>query len=495
MLVVSEEILINVTPRETRVALVENGMLQELHVERASRRGYVGNVYKGKVSRVMPGMQAAFVEIGLDRAAFLHASDIIRPHSPLLSDNGDSAPATTPPINELLRDGQDIVVQVVKDPIGSKGARLTTHLSIPSRYLVLLPYSTVLGVSVRIEDETERMRLKEILAESIGEDPLGYIVRTNAEGQSAEALAEDIDYLGKLWKSLRERMAEARVGARIYEDLPLALRALRDLMHPTIEKVRIDSRETFERAQNFTTQFMPDLAERLEHYPGARPIFDLYGIEDEIQRALKKEVPLKSGGYLIIDQTEAMTTIDVNTGSFLGTRNLEETVYRTNLEAAQSAARHLRLRNLGGIIIIDFIDMVDEEHKRQVIRQLEKSLLRDHAKTTVYDMSPLGLVEMTRKRTTESLERQLCEPCAACSGRGTVKTTETVTYEIFREITRAVRQFDAQKLLVLAAAAVVSRILDEDSAAVAELEEFIGKTIRFQPEENYSQEQYDVVLL
>ncbi len=491
----SEEILINVTPRETRVALVENGMLQELHVERASRRGYVGNVYKGKVSRVMPGMQAAFVEVGLDRAAFLHASDIIRPQSPLLSENGENTPSPTPPINELLREGQEIVVQVVKDPIGGKGARLTTHLSIPSRYLVLLPYSKVLGVSVRIEDETERMRLKEILAESIGEPPLGYIVRTNAEGQMRDALVEDIDYLGKLWSSLSERMGSAKVGTRVYEDLPLALRALRDLMRPTIEKVRIDSRETLERALEFTRQFMPDLADRLEHYPGERPIFDLYGVEDEIQRALKKEVPLKSGGYLIVDQTEAMTTIDVNTGSFLGARNLEDTVYRTNLEAAQSAARHLRLRNLGGIIIIDFIDMVDEEHKRQVIRQLEKSLARDNAKTTVYDMSPLGLVEMTRKRTTESIERQLCEPCPACSGRGTIKTAETVTYEIFREITRAVRQFDAEKLLVLAAPQVVSRILDEDSAAVAELEEFIGKTIRFQPEEHYSQEQYDVVLL
>ncbi|MBX3692515.1 ribonuclease G [Dokdonella sp.] len=491
----TEEILINVTPRETRVALVENGMLQELHVERASRRGYVGNVYKGRVSRVMPGMQAAFVEIGLDRAAFLHASDIVRPHSPLLNENGDASPSPPPPITDLLREGQEIVVQVVKDPIGSKGARLTTHLSIPSRYLVLLPYSKVLGVSVRIEDDTERMRLKEILAESLGEDAPGYIVRTNAEGQSRDALAEDIAYLNKLWNALRVRMGEAKVGTRVYEDLPLALRALRDLMRPTIEKVRVDSRETLERAQDFTRQFMPELADRLEHYPGERPIFDLYGVEDEILRALRKEVPLKSGGHLVVDQTEAMTTIDVNTGSFLGARNLEDTVYRTNLEAAQSAARHLRLRNLGGIIIIDFIDMVDEDHKRQVIRQLEKSLARDHAKTTVYDMSPLGLVEMTRKRTTESLERQLCEPCPACSGRGSIKTAETVTYEIFREITRAVRQFDAEKLLVLAAPQVVSRILEEDSAAVAELEEFIGKTIRFQPEEHYSQEQYDVVLL
>ncbi|TAH46292.1 MAG: ribonuclease G [Gammaproteobacteria bacterium] len=491
----SEEILINVTPRETRVALVENGMLQEVHIERASRRGYVGNIYKGKVSRVMPGMQAAFVEIGLDRAAFLHASDIIRPQSPLLGENGENQPAPTPPINELLRDGQEIVVQVVKDPIGTKGARLTTHLSIPSRYLVLLPYSSVLGVSVRIEDETERMRLKEILAESIGENPLGYILRTNAEGQMREALVEDIAYLGKLWSDLHARMADARVGTRVYEDLPLALRALRDLMRPTIEKVRVDSRETLERILDFAGRFMPDLADRVEHYPGERPVFDLYGIEDEIQRALKKEVPLKSGGYLIVDQTEAMTTIDVNTGSFLGNRNLEETVYRTNLEAAQAAARQLRLRNLGGIIIIDFIDMIDEEHKRQVIRQLEKSLVRDHAKTTVYEMSPLGLVEMTRKRTTESLERQLCEPCQACSGRGSMKTAETVTYEIFREITRAVRQFDAEKLLVLATPDVVSRILDEESTAVAELEEFIGKTIRFQAEEHYAQEQFDVVLL
>jgi ribonuclease G len=505
----SEEILINVTPRETRVALVENGMLQEVHVERASRRGYVGNIYKGRVSRVMPGMQAAFVEIGLDRAAFLHASDIVRPHATITGDNGESVPAAMPPIAELVRDGQDIVVQVVKDPIGTKGARLTTHLSIPSRYLVLLPYSRVLGISVRIEDEAERARLKEILAEltARGAAPAtdaapapvvrspGYIVRTNAEGQPREALAEDIDYLGKLWATVQESMGRARVGERIYEDLDLTLRALRDLMRPSIEKVRIDSRETLERAARFVRQFMPELADRVEHYPGERPIFDLYGVEDEIQKALRKDVPLKSGGYLIVDQTEAMTTIDVNTGGFLGTRNLEETVFRTNLEAAQAAARQLRLRNLGGIIIIDFIDMTDEEHRRQVLRLLQKSMTRDHAKATVYEMSPLGLVEMTRKRTTESLERQLCEACPACGGRGSLKTPETVTYEIFREITRAVRQFDAQQLLVLAAPKVVNRILEEESAGVAELEEFIGKTIRFQPEEHYSQEQYDVVLL
>ncbi|HVF34209.1 MAG TPA: ribonuclease G [Candidatus Saccharimonadia bacterium] len=491
----SEEILINVTPRETRVALVENGMLQEVYLERASRRGYYGNIYKGRVSRVMPGMQAAFVEVGLERAAFLHASDIVR--TPAVEAEGNGyPPLPTPPITELVREGQEIVVQVVKDPIGTKGARLTTHLSIPSRYLVLLPYAKTVGISQRIEDESERARLKEIIVSLQNPDrPLGYIIRTNAEGEAREALSEDVAYLSKAWQSVEEGIRTAGACGRIYEDLSAPLRAVRDLMRAGVEKVRIDSRETFERTVAFARQFVPGLAERIEHYPGERPIFDLYGVEDEIQKALRKEVPLKSGGYLIIDQTEAMTTIDVNTGAFLGTRNLEETVYRTNLEAAQAAGRQLRLRNLGGIIIIDFIDMTDDEHKRQILRTLEKALARDHSKTTVYEMSPLGLVEMTRKRTTESLERQLCEPCPACAGRGSMKTPETVCYEIFREITRAVRQFDAAKLLVLAAPRVVTKILEEESAAVAELEAFIGKTIRFQPEEQYSQEQYDVVLL
>jgi len=470
-------------------------MLQEVHVERALRRGYVGNIYKGRVSRVMPGMQAAFVEIGLERAAFLHASDIVRAIPALASEGAENGNSAQQPISELVHEGQEIIVQVVKDPIGSKGARLTTHLSVPSRYLVLLPYAKVVGVSVRIEDETERTRLKDIMQSLAAATTLGYIVRTNAEGQSQEALAEDVAYLGKLWQSLQDGIKRAQIGERVYEDLSLPLRALRDLMRSAVEKVRVDSRECFDRTTDFARQFMPELAERIEHYPGERPIFDLYGVEDEIQRALKKEVPLKSGGYLVIDQTEAMTTIDVNTGAFLGHRNLEETVYKTNLEAAQAAGRQLRLRNLGGIIIIDFIDMTDEEHKRQVLRMLEKTLANDHAKTTVYEMSPLGLVEMTRKRTVESLERQLCEACPTCEGRGSVKTAETVTYEIFREITRAVRQFEAEKLLVLATPKVVARILDEESAAVAELEEFIGKTIRFQAEEHYAQEQYDVVLL
>jgi ribonuclease G len=491
----SEEILVNVTPRETRVALVENGMLQEVYVERARRRGLVGNIYKGRVQRVMPGMQAAFVEVGLERAAFLHASDLLRGAAEVES---PEAPAEServvPSINDLVRDGQEIVVQVFKDPIGSKGARLTSHLSIPSRY-VLLPNTPMIGVSVRIEDESERARLKALVADLVPQSAHGFIVRTNAEGIGLEALMADVEYLYKLWDSIATRMVSSKVGDSIYEDLQLSQRAIRDLLRQPVEKIRIDSRETFERAQIFTTQFMPDLLERLEHYVGERPIFDLFGVEDEIQRALQKQSPLKSGGYLILDQTEAMTTIDVNTGGFLGHRNLEETVYKTNLEAAQAIARQLRLRNLGGIIIIDFIDMQDEEHRRQVIRTLEKALSKDHAKTHVFPMSPLGLVEMTRKRTTESLERQLCEPCTSCAGRGRVKSAETMCYEIFREITRSVRQFEAESLLVVAPTHVVNRIVDEESVALAELEAFIDKTIRFQPEDQYAPEQYDVVLL
>ena len=500
----SEEILVNVTPRETRVAVVENGMLQELHIERGWSRGVVGNIYKGRVQRVMPGMQAAFVDIGLERAAFLHANDVLRsgraedlaagePGVP--AGAAQPAPQPTPPISELLRDGQEIVVQVVKDPIGTKGARLTTQISIPSRYLVLLPQSRVVGVSARIEDEAERTRLKALVGELASTSGHGYIVRTNAEGHPADALAEDVAYLARAWALVERGVAEARVGTCVYEDLTLPMRAVRDLMRRDVEKVKVDSRETCDRLKTFAAQYMPDLAERIEHYTGARPVFDLYGVEDEIGRALEKEVPLKSGGYLVIDQTEAMTTVDVNTGSFLGQRNLEETVYRTNLEAAQAVARQLRLRNLGGIIIIDFIDMSDPEHRRQVLRTLEKSLARDHARTTVYDFSPLGLVEMTRKRTVESLQRQLSETCHECGGRGTLKTAETVTYEVFREVVRAVRQFDAERLLVIASPKVVARITEEESAAVAELEEFLGKSIRFQADEQYLQEQFDVVLL
>lgn len=496
----SEEILINVTPVETRVALVENGMLQEVYIERSRRRGIVGNIYKGKVVRVLPGMEAAFVDIGLERAAFIHASDIYQPNNPAMAEERHAnGHRVVPDISSLLYEGQSLVVQVTKDPIGTKGARLTTHLSIPSRYLVYMPGNQHIGISQRIEDEAERERLRSLVEQLVqqdGEDPKnGFIIRTAAESCGIEELAQDIQFLKRLWTTIAERIQHAPAPSTIYEDLPLYIRTIRDLVRPQTEKIRIDSRESFQKVSRFVEELMAEVKPKLEYYPGERPIFDLYGVEDELQRALSRKVQLKSGGYLIIDQTEAMTTIDVNTGAFVGHRNLEETIFKTNLEAARAIARQLRLRNLGGIIILDFIDMEDPEHQRQVLRMLEKMLERDHAKTKICGVSELGLVEMTRKRTTESLGQMLCEPCKVCDGRGTVKTPETVCYEIFREILRINRAYDANSYLVLASQAVVDVLLDEEADSVADLETFIGKNIRFQVEIMYSQEQYDVVLL
>ena len=484
----SEEILVNVTPPETRVAVVENGVVQEVMIERSARRGLVGNIYKGKVCRILPGMQAAFVNIGFERAAFLHASAI---------GPANNLDAQSDRISQLVHEGESIVVQVVKDPIGSKGARLTTNLSLPSRYLVFIPDMDNVGVSQKIEDEDERQRLREILGDFIlrSEMPGGFIARTAAEGTSREGLENDMLFLQRLWTSISEKVSASEAPALVHEDLPLAKRALRDLIGPDVEKVRIDSRSTWEKAVRFVAKLIPDAEIQVEYYPGKRPIFDLYGVEDEIQRALDRKVDLKSAGHLIIDQTEAMTTIDVNTGAYVGHRNLEETIFKTNLEAAQTICRQLRLRNLGGIIIIDFIDMQDEEHKRQVLRALKKCLATDHAKTHISEVSNLGLVEMTRKRTRESLEHVLCEPCPCCEGSGSMKTAETTCYEIFREILRESRQYDADQLLVLASAEVIDRLLDEESDNLAELEQFIGKPVKLQSESLYTQEQYDVVLM
>ena len=489
----SDEILINVTVTESRVALVENGLLQELYLERDDDVSYVGNIYMGKVERVLPGMQAAFVNIGLDRTAFLHANDIVPRQAEL---GQDGSPMQPPPITELLRTGEKVMVQVIKDPLGSKGARLTTQLSVPSRYLVLLPGVDSLGVSVRIELEEERQRLKDLLRGLLGPDSkAGFILRTNAEGVTEAALAKDLNYLRRLWGRIENAMQVAEPGQCIYEDLSLPYRSLRDHMHAGVDKVRIDDRATWQRACKFASDFFPEWVDRIEHYDGDGPLFDLYGVEDEIDRALSRTAPLKSGGYLSIDQTEAMTTVDVNTGAYVGFRNLEETIYKTNLEAAQAIARQLRLRNLGGIIIIDFIDMTDAEHKRQVLRTLQRALARDHARSSVSDISPLGLVEMTRKRTTESLEHRLCEPCQACDGRGRVKSVDTVCSEIFREILRAVRQFETGQLRVMAAPRVVERMLEDHHRSIAELTELLGTSIQFQPEDQYGQEQFDVVLL
>lgn len=483
----SDEILVNVTPQETRVAVVENGVVQEVIIERTRKKGLVGNIYKGEVCRVLPGMHAAFVDIGFDRGAFLHVSDLS------VRETGDEEPEH---IEKLLREKQDLVVQVIKDPLGTKGARLTTELSIPSRYMVYMPYSDTVGLSQRIECDQERDRLRNCVEGFRGEFGTGgFIVRTAAECVEEEVLRSDMMFLVKLWHSICEKIHRSGVRTMIHGDLPLSIRALRDLYREKVEKIRVDSRETYQHMVKFAEEFLPDVTGMIEHYAGERPVFDLFGIEDDIQRALERKVFLKSGGYLIFDQNEAMTTIDVNTGGYVGKRSLEDTIFKTNLEAAQTIARQLRLRNLGGIIIIDFIDMQDDEHKIQVMQELERYLEKDHAKTCITEVSSLGLVEMTRKRTRGSLENILCEPCSACGGRGVLKTAETACLEIFREIIREVRQYNMDSLLVLASNDVVEMLLDEEAAALSELEKFLSVRIRIRAEVQYTQEQYDVVIL
>jgi len=480
---VSEEVLINITPQETRVAAIENGVLQEVHIERTQFRGIVGNIYKGKVVRVLPGMQAAFVDIGMERTAFLHAADIGN-----RSDNSHNGTSgledSQPPINELLCNGEELLVQVLKDPLGSKGARLTMQTSIPARYLVYLPAGEHIGVSQKIEQVEDRDRLRQMVSDLAGHEGVegGFIIRTAADLTTEEELRLDVRFLNKVWQKVRQAAKSAAAPALIHKDIPLAMRTMRDLVSENVEKVRIDSRETFEKAVNFARDLIPEVVGRIEYYPGERPIFDLYSVEDEIQRALSNKVPLKSGGYLVIEQTEAMTTVDVNTGGFIGRKTLEETLFKTNLEAAQALARQLRLRNIGGIIIIDFIDMEDPEHRRQVMRALDKALARDRIKTFVTEMSTLGLVEITRKRTRESLERVLCEPCPVCSGRGVQKTPLTICYDIFREILRESRQFDAGGFMVLASHLVIDMLLDEEATSLADLQEFVGKPIQLQVE-------------
>lgn len=488
----SVELLVNVTPSETRVALVENGLLQEVHVERQAKRGIVGNIYKGKISRVLPGMQAAFVDIGMDKAAFLHASDIV-PHTECVAVK-EKEQFQAGNIAELVRQGQDIMVQVVKDPLGTKGARLTTDITLPSRYLVFMPGSAHVGVSQRIESEAERERLKRTVAGYV-DDLGGYIIRTAAEGVGEQELEQDATFLKRLWRKILERKHKYPPCKILYEDPSLAFRVVRDFVGAELDKIRVDSRQSFDQLKRFTEEYVPELAGKLEYYPGESPIFDLYDVENEIQRALERKVELKSGGYLIIDQTEAMTTVDINTGAFVGHRNLEETIFNTNVEATAAIARHLRLRNLGGIIIIDFIDMQSEDHRRRVLHSLEQALAKDRAKTNVNGFSQLGLVEMTRKRTRESLEHVLCSECPECKGRGRVKTVESVCFEILREIIRVNRAYDADQFTVYAAPAVIDYLRGEESHSLAELEVFIGKQVRVVSEPLCGQEQFDVVMM
>jgi ribonuclease G len=483
----NEQILINVTPQETRVAVTEQGAVQELHLERDSSRGLVGNIYLGRVCRVLPGMQSAFVEIGLPRAAFLHVADIWSAR------NGNGVER---PIEKILSEGQTLLVQVVKDPIGSKGARLSTQVSIAGRLLVYLPQDPHIGISQRIEDEAEREHLRTRIHALLppGESG-GFIVRTVAEASTDAELNADIEYLITLWKQIQLAAQTAAPQALLYQDLSLATRVLRDLVSDTTERIIVDSRETFARLQEFAQRYTRQALPILEHYAGERPLFDLFGVEDEIERALARRVDLKSGGYVIIDQTEALTTIDVNTGGFVSGRSFDDTIFKTNLEAAQSIARQLRLRNLGGIIIVDFIDMESQEHRDAVLAEFRKALARDRTRVTVNGFSQLGLVEMTRKRTRESLAHVVCEPCPVCEGRGELKTAQTICYEVLREILRADRQFNAKEYRILASQKVIDQFLDEESTSLTELGDFIGKPISMQVETAYNQEQYDVILV
>jgi ribonuclease G len=487
----TQEFLINFTPQETRVALMEQGAVQELHVERTGGRGIVGNIYLGRVVRVLPGMQSAFVEAGLDRTAFLHVADIFG------EKNGNARP-----IERLIVEGETLVVQVLKDPIGTKGARLATQISLAGRMLVYLPQEKHIGISQKIADEAGRERLRERIQRLLPADEEGgFIVRTMAENASDEDLAADIAYLRRLWQEICHRRKNVAAPTMLHHDLTLAQRVLRDLAGPETARIVIDSRENFQKLSAFAHEYMPQLAPLLTHYTGERPLFDMLAVEDELQKALARRVDLKSGGYLIIDQTEALTTIDVNTGAYVGVRssgqagNFSDTIFKTNLEAAQTMARQLRLRNLGGIVIADFIDMESPEHRNAVLAELHKALARDHTRVTVNGFTQLGLVEMTRKRTRESLTQILCEPCPTCGGRGVIKTTQTVAYEILRELLREARQFEARELRLLAAPAVIDLFLEEESQALAMLSDFVRRPISLHPEPSYTQEQYDIVLM
>ena len=485
----TEDILINITPQETRVAVLLAGVVQELHIERAATRGLVGNIYLGRVARVLPGMQSAFVDIGLERAAFLHVADIWEARQ--------QPPERPPPIERLLHQGDVTLVQVIKDPIGTKGARLSTQISLAGRMLVYLPQDPHIGVSQRIEDESERAQLRDMLVRLLqpGQNG-GFIIRTSAEDANEDDLRSDIDYLHRRWQQIREAAAKVPPQSLLYQELSLGQRVLRDVVNDGTESMQIDSRETFVALQAFAAQYVPNVCSKLVHYDGERPLFELYRIDEEIEKALARRVELKSGGYLIIDQTEAMTTIDVNTGGFVGTRNFDDTIFKTNLEAAQAIARQLRLRNLGGIIVLDFIDMANPVHRELVLAELKKALARDRTRMTVSQFTQLGLVEMTRKRTRESLAHVLCEPCPVCSGRGVLKTARTVCYEILRDILREARQFgDAREFRILGAQPVVDLFLEEESQSLAMLSDFIGKPISLQVENAYHQEQYDIVLM
>jgi ribonuclease G len=485
----SQEILVNVMPHETRIAVLEQGVVDEMHVERTSAQGYVGNIYQGRVARVLPGMQSAFIDIGLERAAFLHVADIYENRVRNESDE-------VIPIESMLREGQTLMVQVIKDPIAAKGARLSTQLSLAGRLLVYLPQDTHIGISQKIEDEEERESLRQRLQTIVSEGNIkgGFIVRTIAETATVDELKMDVDYLTRVWKEVAQRALTLSPPSVLHQELRLQQRMLRDIAFDENATIYVDQEDAFREMQAFAREYVPNMTYRLFLHRSTRPVFERYGIEDELNKALARRVDLKSGGYLIFDHNEALTSVDVNTGAFVDGKNFADTIFKTNLEAAHAIARQLRLRNLGGIIIIDFIDMTNPAHQQAVLDELNRALEKDHTRVNVNGFTKLGLVEMTRKRTRESLAHMLCEPCPVCQGRGHVKTAQTVCYEILREIEREANQYPAREFRILASQDVIDRFLDEDSQSLVWMADLIGKPISLVVETAYSQEQYDVIL-
>ncbi|MDX8407927.1 MAG: Rne/Rng family ribonuclease [Mariprofundaceae bacterium] len=505
----SVELLVNVAPFETRIARIENGQAEELYIERERERGLKGNIYKGRVQRVLPGIQAAFVDIGKEKAGFLYAGDIVsqekpEPELPNMDEDGDendkdqqaeetSGRRQAPPIASLIREGQELIVQVSREPISSKGARLTTQIGLAGRYLVYLPSLDHVGIARRLEDQAERARLLAI-GESLHPEQGGIIIRTVAEGRDEADMRQDLDFLLRLWADIEKRTKNAALGSMIHKELNLYLRVMRDYVDDEVEKIHIDSREAYESMKKFARRFMPEVAKKLYYYPGNRPIFDVYGVEAEIERALQRQVPLKSGGHLVIDQTEALIAVDVNSGSFVGSRNMEETGFKTNLEAVHEIVHQLRLRNLGGIIVVDFIDMEEDENKQTLMEVLKEALARDKAKTHIVQLSELGLVEMTRKRTRDSLGRILLTECSHCQSVGYSKSPTTICYQLFREVVAESRAYPCEKLMVIAHPSIIDLLLGEESEGIEQLERFLNKEITLQSDEDFASDHYEVVL-
>jgi ribonuclease G len=504
----SSELIINVTSFETRVALLENSSLTELHIERESDKGITGNIYKGRVTRVLPGMQAAFVDIGIPRSAFLYVVDVYRsdrgfeemlngtPDVPVdMEQNGKLSDLQKPriiyPIEDLLMEGQEIPVQVVKEPIGSKGSRISSHISLPGRYLVYMPMVNHVGISRRIENEEERTRLKDIV-QRIKPAAAGFIIRTASEGAAEEEIAMDMDFLSRVWDNIHKRMQHAAVPSLVHEDLSVSLRAIRDLYSRDVERVVVDSRKTYDSIMEFSENFMPQLKHSVEYYDREEPIFDTYGIEVEISRALGKRIWLKSGGYIVIEETEALVAIDVNTGRFVGKGNPDDTIFKTNLEAVKEIAYQIRLRNLGGIIIIDFIDMDRESDREKILQAFKEALSKDRAKSNILSISELGLIEMTRKRVRENLSRKMGEPCPYCEGRGSIRSTPSLCYEILRSIRAEAMNSISSKIVVQVHPDVATFLYDEERNGVEELEKQIKKKIMIKIKDDMHHEQFEI---